>query len=120
MSLKFSPILLILLKVLKKKKVPSGFIIIVLNSSFYARAFELFICVQAEYFTNGLSFNVPSIHLEGGWLAVLMWKYISIPNGVKAWGLGSMREGVSWKESFFSGSGAQKKGRAYFLKGKAD
>ena len=45
MSLKFSPILLIWLKVLKKKKVPSGFIIIVLNSSFYARAFELFICV---------------------------------------------------------------------------
>lgn len=70
MSLKFSPVLLIWLKVLNnKKKVPSGFIIIVLNSSSYARAFELFICVQAEYFTNGLSFNVPSIHLEGGWLA---------------------------------------------------
>ena len=55
-----------------------------------------------------------------GWLSVLMGKQISIPNGVKAQGLGSMREGVSWKESFFSGSGAQKKARAYSLKGKAD
>lgn len=69
MSLKFSPVLLIWLKVLNNKKVPSGFIIIVLNSSFYARALNFSSVCKAEYFTNELSFNVPSIHLEGGWLA---------------------------------------------------